>query len=316
MNTHVIVHKLGLHIGARIDGVRLDGNLDPMVVADINQALLEHKVIFFRDQHHLDDEQQYAFGELLGTPFAHHAQRDGDRITPIDSGTARATSWHTDMTFMMNFPKASILRAVKLPAYGGTTLWASTAAAYQSLPGPLKQLAESLRAIHGNRVGFVQQAGSPELVDKAKAASFAAAFTGPDIRTEHPVVRVHPETGERVLLLGRFADRLVGFDTRESQALIQLLQDHITVPEHSIRWNWNYGDVAIWDNRATQHRAVSDYGDQHRLLHRVTLAGDVPVDIHGQPSTSLSGADAYPTAGQEDPILRRKIMKDQATQNV
>jgi alpha-ketoglutarate-dependent sulfate ester dioxygenase len=281
-----------LHIGARVDGVRLSGDVDPRVVDKINQALVEHKVIFFRGQHHLDDATQYAFAELLGIPVAHHAG-NGDPITPIDSEYNRAARWHTDMTFMANFPKASILRAVTLPAYGGTTLWASTAAAYTALPAPLKRLAEALRAVHSNQYDYAERIQSTGwYMDE----NVAKRFTAPDIRTAHPVVRVHPESGERVLLLGEFAQKLVGFDTRESQLLIHLLQDRITLPENTIRWNWEPGDVAIWDNRATQHRAVDDYGSQRRLLHRVSLTGDVPVDIDGRPSESLSGADVYAVA--------------------
>ncbi|MFJ9366219.1 TauD/TfdA dioxygenase family protein [Nocardia sp. NPDC101769] len=279
----VSVHKLGLHIGARIDGVRLGADLDPAVVEAVYQALLTHKVIFFRGQHHLDDDQQYAFAELLGTPVAHHALQSGN-VTPIDSEQGvKAIRWHTDMTFMPDYPKASILRSVILPAFGGTTLWASTVAAYSSLPTPLATLADSLWAQHSNRVDYLKLAA----VRGERLKAFAAA----DIRTEHPVVRVHPETGERALLLGQFAQHLVGFEPRESAALMALLQDRITLPEHTIRWNWEPGDVAIWDNRATQHRAVDDYGDQRRLMHRVTLVGDVPVGVHGRPSRSMSGAD-------------------------
>ncbi|MFR9749887.1 TauD/TfdA dioxygenase family protein [Nocardia sp. 004] len=285
------VHKLGLHIGARVDGVLLGGELDSRMIEKINQALLEHKVLFFRDQHHLDDTGHHAFAELLGTPVAHHVS-DGDPITSIDSAETKATRWHTDMTFMPNFPKASILRAVILPDYGGTTLWSSAAAAYTALPEPLKRLAESLRAVHSNRFDYADKLRFAGRMSEEKAAR----FTAPDIRTVHPVVRVHPESGERVLLLGNFAQQLVGFDARESQVLMHLLQERITLPEHTIRWNWEAGDVAIWDNRATQHRAVDDYGNSRRIMHRVTLTGDIPFDIDGHPSESLSGAEVYAAA--------------------
>ena len=107
--------------------------------------------------------------------------------------------------------------------------------------------------------------------------------------TEHPVVRVHPETGKRVLLLGHFVKRFVGLGTNESTTLLQLFQARVTKLENTIRWNWSPGDLAIWDNRATQHYAVSDYDDQYRRLSRVTLAGDVPVDVHGTPSRVVAG---------------------------
>jgi alpha-ketoglutarate-dependent sulfate ester dioxygenase len=136
------VTQLGSRIGARIDGVRLAGDLDAATVGQIREALLRHKVIFFRNQHHLDDAQQQAFAARLGPPIAHPAvqQENAPIITPINSDFAKANRWHTDVTFVANYPAASILRAVTLPSYGGSTLWASTAAAYQALPEPLKHL--------------------------------------------------------------------------------------------------------------------------------------------------------------------------------
>ena len=120
--------------------------------------------------------------------------------------------------------------------------------------------------------------------------AFRQAFEKPDYRTEHPVVRVHPETGERTLLAGDFVRSFVGLDNHESSVLLELLQRRITMPENTIRWIWEQGDVAIWDNRATQHRAIDDYDGQHRLMHRVTLMGDVPVNVHGERSRLVSGA--------------------------
>ncbi len=141
------VVKLGANIGARIDGVRLAGTLDTETVAAINDALLEHKVIFFRDQHDLDDDGQLAFARRLGTPTtAHPTLSEGASVLPIDSRYDKANSWHTDVTFVDRIPKASLLRAVSLPAYGGTTTWASTEAAYEQLPPPLRALTENLWA--------------------------------------------------------------------------------------------------------------------------------------------------------------------------
>ena len=284
------VTKLGARIGARIDGVRLSGDLHPATVDRLYQALLAHKVVFFRDQQHLDDDEQCAFAALLGTPVGHPAVKQlsdsAPVITPIDSEFAKATQWHTDVTFVADFPKASILRAVVVPSYGGSTLWASTTAAYAALPDPLRVFADNLWALHSNRFDYV--ATRPEtLTDEQKA--MRAMFDKPDFRTEHPVVHVHPETGERGLLLGGFVRGFVGLDSQESGAVLELLQKRITVPENTIRWNWRPGDVAIWDNRATQHRAVDDYDDQHRVMHRVTLAGGVPTDIAGLRSRTISG---------------------------
>lgn len=293
MTGQITVTKLGSRIGARVDGVRLGGDLDHDAVETIRRALLTHKVIFFRHQHHLDDSQQLAFAASLGTPIGHPAAsalpaRHAPVITPIDSEYGKANRWHTDVTFAANYPSASILRAVKLPAYGGSTLWASTVAAYQQLPEPLKCLVENLWALHTNRYDYVTTEAALSMSDAQRA--FRQAFEKPDFRTEHPVVRVHPETGERTLLAGDFVRGFVGLDSHESTALLELLQRRITMPENTIRWNWAHGDVAMWDNRATQHRAVDDYDDQPRLMHRITLMGDVPVNVRGERSRVVSGA--------------------------
>ncbi|MHA7651542.1 TauD/TfdA dioxygenase family protein [Mycobacterium sp. ML4] len=289
MTNLIAVHKLGSRIGAEIDGVRLGGDLSSAAVDEIRAALLTHKVIFFRDQHHLDDQQQLAFATLLGTPIGHPAATslapDAPVVTPINSEFGKANRWHTDVTFAANYPAASILRAVTLPSYGGSTLWANTATAYAELPEPLKCLADNLWALHTNRYDYVQ---TESMTDLQRA--FRQAFETPDFQTEHPVVRVHPETGERTLVAGGFVSSFVGLDSRESSALFDILQNRITQPENTIRWNWQPGDVAVWDNRATQHRAVDDYDDQYRLMNRITLMGDVPVDVYGQRSRVVSGA--------------------------
>ncbi|MGA9678001.1 MAG: TauD/TfdA family dioxygenase [Mycobacterium sp.] len=293
MTDQVTITKLGSRIGARVDGVQLRGDLDPATVGEIRDALLTHKVIFFRDQHHLDDQQQLAFASLLGTPIGHPAAsvlaaKNAPVITPINSEYGKANRWHTDVTFAANYPAASILRAITLPSYGGSTLWASTAAAYEQLPEPLKCLVENLWAVHSNRYDYVTEEAVVSMTDAQRA--FRQAFEKADYRTEHPVVRVHPETGERTLLAGDFVRNFVGLDSHESDVLFELLQRRITLPENTVRWNWEQGDVAIWDNRATQHRAVDDYDNQPRLMHRVTLMGDVPVNVHGERSRVLNGA--------------------------
>ncbi|MDP7722218.1 TauD/TfdA family dioxygenase [Mycobacterium sp. TY814] len=296
MTNTVTVTKLSSRIGARLDGVRLAGDLDQDTVDQIHQALLTHKVIFFRGQHHLDDAGQLAFAESLGTPVGHPAAKAfgaggalGPIITPINSEWGKATSWHTDMTFAANPPAASILRAITLPGYGGTTLWANTATAYDALPGPLKDLVENLWGLHTNKFDYAISEADLESLSDAQRA-MVTGFQQPDFRTEHPVLRVHPETGERTLLAGNFVRHLIGLDPHDSDVLFDLLQSRITQPENTIRWSWEAGDVAIWDNRATQHRAVDDYDNQHRLMHRVTLLGDVPVNARGERSRVISGA--------------------------
>jgi alpha-ketoglutarate-dependent sulfate ester dioxygenase len=288
------VVKLSENIGARVDGVRL-GELDAETAAAINQSLAEHKVLFFRGQQHLDDDSHFAFAESLGVPTTPHPtlKFEGSRVMRLESvGGRGANQWHTDVTFVDRVPKASILRAVELPSYGGTTTWASTVAAYQQLPQSLQQLADGLWAMHSNEFDYAQ-------IDPAKLAAlkadpdsvlkYAAEFHSAHFETHHPVVRVHPETGERALLLGGFAKRILEVTGSESQALLRIFQDRITWLENTIRWNWGLGDVAMWDNRATQHYAVSDYGNQHRRMHRITLAGDIPVSVRGEHSRVISG---------------------------
>ncbi|GAA1459966.1 TauD/TfdA dioxygenase family protein [Williamsia maris] len=291
MTTELTVTKLGGRIGARIDGIALSGDLDPRTVADINSALLEHKVIFFRDQQHLDDTSQQAFAKLLGgLTIAHPTVTSrGDTVLPIDSENGKANSWHTDVTFVDRVPKASVLRAVTLPAYGGTTVWASTVAAYEALPEPLKVLAETLWATHTNVYDYAANHEETSRAVSDKVADYRAEFRSQYFETEHPLVRVHPETGERALLLGHFVKGFVGLGSRESAKLFELFQERIIRLENTIRWDWAEGDLAIWDNRATQHYAVADYDDQYRRLSRITLAGDVPVDVHGNHSRVISG---------------------------
>jgi taurine dioxygenase len=284
------VVKLGANIGARIDGVRLAADLDAETVAAVNDALLEHKVIFFRDQHDLDDDGQLAFASRLGTPTtAHPTLSEGETVLPIDSRYDKANSWHTDVTFVDRIPKASLLRAVSLPSYGGTTTWASTQVAYEQLPPPLRVLTENLWAVHTNQYDYVREHHDRQEAVTDTVREYREEFVREYYETEHPVVRVHPETGKRVLLLGHFIKQFVGLGPAESAALFNLLQARVTRLENTIRWSWLPGDLAIWDNRATQHYAVADYDDQYRRLNRVTLAGDIPVDVYGEHSRAIVG---------------------------
>lgn len=171
------------------------------------------------------------------------------------------------------------------PPYGGDTLWANTAAAYAHLPEPLRVLADGLRAVHTNEYDYA--ALKPDALPEA-LAQYREVFTSTKFRTEHPVVRVHPETGERTLLLGNFVQWIDGLTGQDSRALVDLFQSHIERPENTVRWQWRAGDVAIWDNRATQHYGVDDSDDHERTLRRVTVDGDVPVGPDGVPSRLIS----------------------------
>lgn len=280
-------------IGAEIHGVTLSDTITDVVLSAIKAALVRHKVLFFRGQHQLDDAAQEAFGERWGPVVAHPTVpvRDGTRhVLEIDSTDGHAaSSWHTDVTFVSAYPQASILRGVVIPEAGGDTLWANTAAAYATLPDELRTLADTLWAVHSNDYDYAEYIGDPR---DPKTSERRALFTKTLYETEHPLVRVHPESGERSLVLGHFFKRFVGLSPNDSRRLFDVFQEHITRPENVVRWRWQTGDVAIWDNRATQHRAVADFDKQRRTVRRVTIDGDAPVGIDGRRSRPIKPAPA------------------------
>ncbi|MEH3032663.1 MAG: TauD/TfdA family dioxygenase [Aeromicrobium erythreum] len=286
------VHRTGERIGARIEGIRLSGDLPAPTVAALRDALLRHRVVFLRGQDHLDDAAHHEVAALLGHPTAPHptVRGSGPAVLPIDSRHGRANAWHTDVTFVDRVPAISVLRAVTLPPHGGSTVWASTVAAYAALSPAVQAMADRLWAVHTNLYDYAAEVDESRLggIDVAEQA-YREEFGSQVFETEHPVVRVHPETGERSLLLGQFVKRLVGLGSRDSAAVFELLQREVTRLENTVRWDWQPGDVAIWDNRSTQHYAVADYGDHPRRMHRITLAGDVPVSVDGVPSVPRRG---------------------------
>ncbi|KQO36144.1 TauD/TfdA family dioxygenase [Aeromicrobium sp. Leaf245] len=288
----VEVRPVGGRVGAVVSGVRLGGGLAPEEVRDVRAALLRHKVLFVRGQHHLDDIEHHAFAATLGVPTSPHptVRGVGAAVLPIDSSHGKANAWHTDVTFVDRVPAISVLRSVTLPPYGGTTVWANTAAAYASLHPAVRAMADRLWAVHTNRYDYAadvdeQRIGGIDVAEETYREEFGSRL----FEAEHPVVHVHPETGERSLLLGQFVKRLVGLSTRDSASVLEMLQREITRLENTARWSWEPGDVAIWDNRATQHYAVADYDDHHRVMHRITVAGTVPVSLDGTRSTQRVG---------------------------
>jgi alpha-ketoglutarate-dependent taurine dioxygenase len=293
------VRKVGGVIGAEVTGVRLSGDVDAAVVAAVRAAVLEHRVVFVRGQEHLDDDTQAAFARRLGELTTAHPTVEGYRrnVLAVDSQTGnRANSWHSDVTFVDRPPAFSLLRAIVLPPYGGDTSWANTVTAYQGLAAPLRALAEQLWAEHTNDYDYATSHAVAELTEEQ--AAYREVFTSTTYRTEHPAVQVHPETGEKALLLGQFAQRFVGVNGADSKYLLALFQEHVARLENTVRWQWQPGDIAIWDNRSTQHYAVADYGDLPRRLHRVTVAGDVPVSVDGRRSVARQGdAGEYSAAG-------------------
>jgi alpha-ketoglutarate-dependent taurine dioxygenase len=295
-DTNLTVQKLGGRIGAVLEGVRLGDDLDPRTVAEIRQALLKHKVVFFRGQQHLDDAGQIAFAETLGTLTTAHPTVNTGSAHVLSLAATKgmaANSWHTDVTFVDRVPAFSVLRGVTIPPYGGATTWANTASAYEALPQPLKALVDNLWAVHTNTFDYARDS-EDENQGPDRDALDRDQFRSTYYETEHPVVRVHPETGERTLLLGHFVKKFVGLNSSESSAIYQLLQNRVTKLENTVRWQWQEGDVAVWDNRATQHYAVADFDNHRREVRRVTVAGDVPVSIDGRHSHVVSGSsDGY-----------------------
>lgn len=278
-------------IGAEIRGVQLSGDLDAGTVREIEAALVRHKVIFFRGQNHLDNAEHEAFAGLFGDPVAHPTVpvAEGSKyLLELDSKEGyAASSWHTDVTFVDAYPKGSILRALNVPEAGGDTLWANGETAYEGLPEALRQLVNNLWAVHTNDYDYAVQFGLSKDATKAtqdRAKFQQNIFASTVYETEHPAVRVHPVSGQRSLLLGHFVRNFVGLSKTDSARLYNILQDHLTKPENTVRWRWQPGDVAFWDNRATQHRAIADFGLQRRTLRRATVAGDVPVGIDGRTS--------------------------------
>lgn len=292
IRTAASVTRLSGVLGAVVHDIPLGGDLSASEVNKVRDALLEHRVVFFRDQHHLDDEGQRRFAQLLGpitaaNPLSTSIGGGADHTVAIDSHHIQANAWHTDATFVDRPPAFSVLRAIKLPSVGGDTLWANTVAAYQRMGPVLQGIVDHLWARHSNAFDYAARE-LPEDGGLYQSKDYADVANVVPFEVDHPVVRIHPETEERAILLGYLATQLVGLKRADSDDLIALIQRHVERPDNLVRWSWRPGDVAIWDNRSTQHYAISDY-DEHRLLRRVTVAGDVPVGVDGRSSRVVSG---------------------------
>ncbi|MFG2470795.1 TauD/TfdA dioxygenase family protein [Streptomyces canus] len=290
------IRKVTARIGAHVSGVDISRPLDEETATALRDALNVHKALVFSDVN-LDDEGQQAFARQFGELTTAHptvpAVDGAPNVLPVDSeGGRAANNWHTDVTFVLNPPQASTLRSLTIPPYGGETLIANSAAAYRNLPEPLRRLADGLWAEHTNDYDY---AVPEETVDEEQAAR-RAQFTSIKFRTAHPVVRVHPLTGERGLFIGGFAQRIVGLSVSESRKVLDLLQAYVTRPENLLRHRWSENQLVLFDNRITQHYAVDNYDGLPRRLHRVTVAGDVPVGIEGKESYSIEGDASHYTA--------------------
>lgn len=291
---HIEVKPVSTFIGAEISGVNLSQPLSEEEVKEIRKALLKWKVVFFRGQN-IDHAAQVEFTSRFGeVTFAHPLGEPEPvpgfpQLKPVDRklyekhyGFRTGGIWHTDVTAAINPPAASILRAVNVPSVGGDTQWTNLVAAYEGLSAPLRALADTLKAEHRFNGGGYQPQNSK--FDERIAVNPLASI--------HPVVRVHPETGERALFVNPgFASRIVDVSPNESKLLLELFFNQITKPAYTTRFRWNNGDIAFWDNRATAHLAPQDLDrvDVDRLLYRTTITGDVPVGVDGSRSKVLHG---------------------------
>lgn len=299
-----VAAPLAGRIGAEVSGVHLHADLDAETVGRLRRALLDHRVLFVRDQGHLDGEAQQAVASLFGPLTLSHptagAAAGQPRVWPVDATRGgRANHWHTDVTFTDAPPAISLLRAVQVPPYGGDTLWANTVAAYESLPAAFRPTVDQLWARHSNQFDASAKYGEdPASSEECSAREeYATRFMAIPFVADHPVVRVHPETGERAILLGGHALSIRGASRADSEHLYAMIQAAVVRPENAVRWRWRAGDVAIWDNRATQHYAINDYGDFPRLMHRVTVAGERALSIDGRSSVLVDGDTAAYVGG-------------------
>jgi alpha-ketoglutarate-dependent taurine dioxygenase len=299
--TTVTVRPVAGHTGADISGVDISQPLSPEVFGRIRDALHEYKVIFFRDQN-LDHASQIAFGRQFGAlTYAHpldeappegyaeiftvdlrlHKQRYGiDYRKTVLRRSSYFSGWHTDVTAAVNPPAISILRAEVVPQIGGDTQWTNLQAAYEGLSPALQTFADGLRAEHRYGGGGSGYSTEGKQIDENLLVAV------------HPVVRVHPATGKKGLFVNPgLTSHIVDMSARESKAILDLLYAEITRPEYIVRFRWEPGSVAVWDNRATAHLAPTDFQhlDVQRTLHRVTVIGDIPVGPDGRESDLLAG---------------------------
>jgi taurine dioxygenase len=275
------VTPAGPVLGAEIAGIDLERPLEPDAVSAIRTALLQYKVIFFRDQD-ISYEAHVAFGrhfgELEGHPvlptvpghplILHIEGVDGMQWTEATiAGGRAADKWHTDVTFRENPSMGGILRMRHMPPLGGDTLFADTAAIWRDLPDRVKERIDGLSAEHD----ILQSFGGRVSDEKREELR----HTTPPVA--HPVVRTHPETGEKALYVNRtFTSRILGVDEGESRELLRYLTGKVKQPEYQVRFHWSPNAIVFWDNRPTQHYAVLDYWPHHRVVERVTVVGDRP----------------------------------------
>lgn len=269
---HFAVRPVAPVIGAEVSGVDLREPLADDVIAELERALEEWKVLFFRDQD-LSKDQQRAFasrfGELEEHPFLPSPDGEPEVIRFEKSAEVAGVEniWHSDVSWRAVPSLGSVLRAREVPPVGGDTVWADMEAAYEGLPDELKQAIEGRVAVHD----FVNSFGMALPPDEREAMreKFPPA--------EHPIVRTHPKTGRRCLYVNAiFTSHVKDLPSEESDALLRRLYSESTVPEYQVRFTWQKNSVAFWDNRSTQHYAINDYWPRARVMDRVTIIGDRP----------------------------------------
>lgn len=271
------VKQINPKIGAVIEGIDLN-HADTPLLLEIKQALLQHQVIFFRKQA-LGAQSQVKLAKTFGTLHIHPiypAMEDAPEVIVLDSHRQDLRDndlWHTDVTFSQTPPLGCVLQAIKIPEFGGDTLWASGTAAFNALSEDLKQQLRGLTATHDIRKSFPLERFGTTATDRERLEN--SFRKNPPV--VHPVVRTHPETGAEVLFVNEgFTTKINELNAQESDKLLSFLFEHAVKEEFYLRWKWQEGDVAIWDNRCTQHKALFDYGDAHRIMHRATVNGSVP----------------------------------------
>ena len=272
------VKPLGGVLGAEIGGVNLGEDLDDQTFAEIKQALLDNLVIIFRNQE-VSPDRQIAFGRLFGDLHIHPyipCLKGYPEIINLnaESGAEEqlrlANEWHIDLSFTQDPPLAAILRAVSLPDRGGDTMWVNLYRAYDTLSEPMKEFLDGLSAYHDVTKTYRRQ----ELQEEAGRNMYGHSLkTTPP--TPQPIVQTHPETGKKLLYISELTTTHIdGLSPNESDAILQMLFDHINWKELHFRLYWEKDTIAMWDNRCTAHYAVRNY-DQPRNMHRVTVLGKV-----------------------------------------
>jgi taurine dioxygenase len=265
------VAQLGPTVGAEISGIDLRRELDSSVVSELRRALLAYKVLFFRDQD-VSPDDHLRFGRYFGELEVHPFLPAGDapeviRFAKDNTTTGTENIWHSDVSFRECPAMGSVLRARALPTLGGDTVFADMYAAYEGLSEDLKVLLDGMTAVHD----FTPSYG--RALDKETLLEWQRAL--PPV--EHPVVRTHPETGRKLIYVNTiFTSHVVGLPAEESERLLDYLCRQATVPEYQYRFHWAVNSIALWDNRAVQHYAPSDYWPHRRVMERVTIIGDRP----------------------------------------